>query len=66
MRLWAPCGACESYVPSATGCEHWAPGLTPKAISERARRLRQARAVVERRAMDKAASDALRQMLTPR
>jgi hypothetical protein len=30
-----PCGACRSYVPADTGCEHWLPGLSGKAAESR-------------------------------
>lgn len=38
MTRWRPCGACRELVPADTGCGHWAPGLTVKAASSKARR----------------------------
>jgi hypothetical protein len=44
-----PCGACRSLVPADTGCEHWAPGLSARAVEGRERRARQREERAERR-----------------
>jgi hypothetical protein len=38
FRAWRPCGACDELVRADDGCEHWRPGLSPKAADSRERR----------------------------